>query len=97
MIRTSNRRTNMPKRFNDKNRSIFVRFHEDATEKEIRSELASLRISGFRVSNLINRWVLEVPFWKEEEFSEMLAENEFVERLHPNLDRRRQREGQDVE
>ena len=79
----------MPKRINDKNRSIFVRFREDATEKEIRSELARLGMSGSKVSNLINRWVLEVPFWKEEEYSAALAESEFVEVVHENFDRRR--------
>lgn len=83
----------MPKRVSDKNRSIFVRFREDATEKDIRSELVRLGMSGSRVSSLINRWVLEVPFWKEEEYSDMLANSEFVEVLHENFDRRRRNGG----
>lgn len=86
----------MPKRINDKNRSIFVRFREEATEREIRSELARLGMSGSRVSNLVNRWVLEVPFWKEEEYSAVLAGSDFVEAVHENFDRRR-RAGADNE
>lgn len=84
----------MPKRISDKNRSIFVRFRDETTEKEIRSELARLGMSGSRVSNLVNRWVLEVPFWKEEEYSAMLAQSEFVETVHENFDRRRRTGGE---
>ena len=80
----------MPKRFNDKQRSIFVKFHQDATKEEISSQLKSMGImSGTRISSLINRWVLEVPFWKEEEYSDMLWENELVECVHENFDNRR--------
>lgn len=79
----------MPKRFNDKQRSIFVKFNHEANEKQIMSELKSMGISGSRVSALINRWVVEVPFWKEEEYSEKLAESELVEVVHENFDMRR--------
>lgn len=79
----------MPKRFNDKQRSIFVKFNHEATDKQILSELKSMGISGSRVSNLVNRWVLEVPFWKEEEYSEKLAGNDLVEVVHENFDMRK--------
>lgn len=79
----------MPKRYNDKQRSIFVKFHHDVTKEEVASELSSMGISGLRISSLINRWVLEVPFWKEEEYSEMLWNNELVEAVHENSDSRR--------
>lgn len=88
----------MPKRINDKHRSIFVKFHHDVMESEIRSELALMGISGSKVSSLVNRWVLEVPFWKEEEYMEKFYDNELVEAVHENFDRRRrpaQEEGED--
>lgn len=79
----------MPKRFNDKQRSIFVKFHQDVTEKEIMSELKTMGISGARASSLVNRWVIEVPFWKEEEYSDLFLSNELVECVHENFDMRR--------
>lgn len=79
----------MPKRFNDRMRSIFVKFERGVTDKEINSELRSMGVSGSRVSTLINRWVVEVPFWKEQEYMERLAENELVETVHESGDSRR--------
>lgn len=79
----------MPKRFNDRLRSIFVKFEYGVTDKEIISELRSMGISGSRVSTLVNRWVVEVPFWKEQEYVDRLAENELVEAIHENGDSRR--------
>ena len=82
----------MPKRFNDKQRSIFVKFQQYATNKEISAELKSMGISGSRISSLINRWVIEVPFWKEEEYSEALRNNDLVECVHENFDAKRRYE-----
>lgn len=79
----------MPKRFNDRLRSIFVKFEYGVTDKEIMSELRSMGVSGSRVSTLVNRWVVEVPFWKEQEYLEKFAENELVEAVHENGDGRR--------
>jgi hypothetical protein len=79
----------MPKRFNDKQRSIFVKFNHEATEKKVLAELKSMGVSGSRVSALINRWVIEVPFWKEEEYVDRLAACEIVEAIHENFDMRR--------
>lgn len=79
----------MPKRFNDKNRSIFVKFHQDVQDDEIEKEIRSMGISGSRVSSLVNRWVLEVPFWKEEEYAYKLSVNDLVDTVHDNFDRRR--------
>jgi hypothetical protein len=78
----------MPKRFNDKMRSVLVsvlvKFEHYVTYKEVMSELKSMGVSGFKVSTLINRWVVEVPFWKEKEFIDQLAENELVELVYEN-------------
>lgn len=79
----------MPKRFNDRMRSIFVKFEHGVTDKEVNSELRSMGISGSRVSTLINRWVMEVPFWKEQEYVERLAGNKLVETVHESGDSRR--------
>jgi len=79
----------MPKRFNDKQRSIFVKFNHEVTDKQIMSELKTMGITGSRVSALVNRWVIEVPFWKEEEYSEKLAGCDLVETVHENFDLRR--------
>lgn len=79
----------MPKRFNDKQRSVFVKFYQDVPDEEIEKELMSMGISGSKVSTLINRWVLEVPFWKEEEYVDILWDNGLVEVIYENLDTRR--------
>lgn len=79
----------MPKRVKDKNKSIFVRFHENSTDKQIHSLLSSLGIYGVRVSTIINRWAVEIPFWKEGYFVEKLSKNELVSIVHENFDRRK--------
>jgi hypothetical protein len=79
----------MPRKMNDKHRSIFVKFHQEVTEKEVVKKLASMGVSGSKVSSLINRWVVDVPFWKEEEYQEVLGSDELVEIVHENFDRRR--------
>jgi len=79
----------MPKRFNDKQRSIFVKFNHGVADKRILSELKSMGVTGSRVSALINRWVVDVPFWKEEEYVERLWGCDLVEAVHENFDMRR--------
>lgn len=79
----------MPKRFNDKQRSVFVKFHHEVPDDEIEKDLRSMGISGSRVSSLVNRWVLEVPFWKEEEYVDRLWDNGLVEMVHETQDTRR--------
>lgn len=78
----------MPKRMKDKNKSIFVKFYEDINDKEINSLLISMGVSGNRVSNLINRWAIEVPFWREESFMTKFSENELVEKVHEGFERK---------
>ena len=48
-----------------------------------------LGISGVRVSNLVNRWAVEVPFWKEEIFTEKLQNSDLVERINEGFDKKR--------
>lgn len=79
----------MPRRIKEKNKSIFVKFHEETTDKKIESMLAELGVSGTRVSNLINRWAIEIPFWKEDFYVSKLEESELVDVVHDSFDRKR--------
>lgn len=79
----------MPRRIKDKNKSIFVKFLDDVSTKEIYSLFDSLSVKGLKVSTLINRWAVEVPFWKEEFYTDKFVESEIVERVHENPNKRR--------
>lgn len=79
----------MPRRIKDNNKSIFVKFFDDATTKEIHSLFDSLNVKGMRVSTLLNRWAVEVPFWKEDFYEDKFTQSEIVEKVHENLNRRR--------
>lgn len=86
----SNQGEKMPRRFKDRNKSVFVKFYDDVGDEEVGEFLSSLGVAGIRVSNLINRWAVEVPFWKEGFFVEKFdAETELVERIHDSFDRKR--------
>lgn len=79
----------MPKRIKDKNKSIFVKFYKETTDQEINNLLSSMDVSGVRVSNLVNRWAVEVPFWREQSYVEKLQENELVETVHEGFEKKR--------
>jgi hypothetical protein len=79
----------MPKRIRDKNKSIFVKFYDETRDHEVGALLMKLGVSGVRVSNLVNRWAVEVPFWKEEFFTEKLQNSELVERINQGFDKKR--------
>lgn len=79
----------MPKRIKDKNKSIFVKFKDTTNDKQINEFLNSLGIYGTRVSNLINRWAIEIPFWKEGYFAEKMQESDLVMTVHDNFERKR--------
>lgn len=72
----------MPKRIKDKNTGIVVKFYQNVIDQEILDLFNSLEISGSRASNLVNRWAVEVPFWKEESFAKKLSNNEMVEKVY---------------
>jgi len=72
----------MPKRIKDPNKSIFVKFNDEVSDSEINSFLYSLGVSGVRVSSLINRWVIEIPFWKENYFLEKINNSEIISTIH---------------
>lgn len=76
----------MVKRKNNLNRnnSLIVKFYP-ATDKEIFKLLRELNLTGTKISNLINRWSIDVPFWREKHFTEKLLESELVEKVHENL------------
>ncbi len=67
----------------NKTTSIVVNFYP-ATQKEISDLLKSLNITGVVVSNLISRWSVEVPFWKENYYVDKLLESELVKKIYSN-------------
>jgi hypothetical protein len=79
----------MPKRIKDKNKSLFVKFHEEFAEKDVHSLLYKMGVSGVRVSSLINRWAVEVPFWKEDFYADKLIDSGMTEAIHESFDRKR--------
>jgi hypothetical protein len=85
----------MPKIAKDKNKSIFVKFKEYATDKEINKFLYSLGIHGVRVSTLVNRWVVEIPFWREGHFTEKMLDSSLVDIIHENFDRNKKFKSQE--
>jgi hypothetical protein len=98
MIRgISNQGEKMPRRFKDRNKSIFVKFYDDIMDEEVGELLSSFGVSGTRVSNLINRWAVEIPFWKEGVFVENFSESELVEKVHDSFDRKRTNQSQESE
>lgn len=63
----------------NKNSSIIVNF--DCSEKKINKLLKDLGLSGVRVSTIISRWAVDVPFWKEDYYADKLLESDLVERV----------------
>jgi len=72
----------MPKRMKDKNNTILVKFYDYISDKKINTTLNKLNIYGVRVSTLVNRWALEVPYWRENEYAEELNSNKIIEKVH---------------
>jgi hypothetical protein len=77
----------MPSRARDKYNTVLVKFYEDITDKEARSELARMGASGTRVSTLIRRWAVEVPYWREAEFVERFYESDIVQAVNNSFDK----------
>lgn len=63
--------------------SVIVKFYP-CTDSEIDKLLKKLNLSGIRVSNLINRWAIDMPYWKEKHYLEKLSESELVEQIYSN-------------
>lgn len=79
----------MTNRIKDKNKSIFVKFHDDVSDKEVCKLMSSIGVNGTRVSTLLKRWAIEVPFWKEDFYCEKFLNNALVETIHESFDRKR--------
>lgn len=71
----------MPKRIKDKTNTVIVKFYDDVADKEVHSLLAWLGANGSKVSTLINRWAVDVLYWKEAEITEKLRESDLVEAI----------------
>lgn len=85
----------VPKRIKDKNNTILVKFYEGVADKEVHSMLAWMGISGTRVSTLIKRWAVEVPYWREEEYLDKFYASELVQAVHDSFDKSEIAEGQE--
>lgn len=77
----------MPTRSKDKYNTLLVKFYEDVADKEAHSTLAWLGVSGARVSALIRRWAVEVPYWKEDELVNKFYSSDLVEAVHGSFDK----------
>jgi hypothetical protein len=77
----------MPKRPKDKYNTILIKFYDDVGDKEARSLLAHLGVGGSRVSTLIKRWAVEVPYWREEEYLNKFYDSELVMAVHDSFDK----------
>ena len=84
----------MPSRTRDKFNTLLVKFYQDVTDKEARAELVSMGASGTRVSTLIRRWAVEVPYWLESEFVEKFYESELIQAVNNSFDKEAQQDGQ---
>jgi hypothetical protein len=84
----------MPKRIRDKFNTVLVKFYEDVADKEARSALALMGVSGTRVSALVKRWAVEVPYWQEQEFVEKFYDCDLVLAVHNSFDKVEEAEGQ---
>jgi hypothetical protein len=91
MGRTQGRKENkMPTRAKDKNNTLLVKFYDDAGDKEVRAMLATMGVSGTRVSTLIKRWAVEVPYWREEEYLYKFYDSELVQAVHDSFDKEKE-------
>jgi hypothetical protein len=77
----------MPTRIKDKNNTLLVKFYDDAGDKEVRAMLATIGVSGIRVSTLVKRWAVEVPYWREEEYLYKFHDSELVQAVHDSFDK----------
>lgn len=82
----------MPKRIRDKTNTVIVKFYDDVADKDVHSLLAWLGANGSKVSTLINRWAIDVLYWKEAEITEKLRKSELVEAIQSEPSRVTRRE-----
>lgn len=77
----------MPNRPKDKYNTILVKLYDDVGDKEARSLLARMGVGGTRVSTLIKRWAVEVPYWRETEYLHKFYDSEIVMAVHDSFDK----------
>lgn len=62
--------------------AVFLRFVDDLSENDIEHFLDEHKWFGTKVSQLMNRYVVEVPWKEEQESVEILASSPLVKRIH---------------
>jgi hypothetical protein len=71
----------------NKNVCVLLKFIE-CSDKDVQNSLGKINLEGTRVSNLINRWVVDVPFWKESYYRDQLSKIDIIEKIYPNSNQR---------
>lgn len=61
----------------------------ECSDKDVQNSLSKINLEGIRVSNLINRWVVDVPFWKENYYRDQLSKINIIEKIYPNINQNR--------
>ena len=61
-----------------KTNSLLIKFNIDS-DNQIISWFRNFNLEFFKVSSLVQRWVVEVPFWKEEEYDESMSNRELID------------------
>lgn len=64
----------------NKYNTLLIKFNIDS-DGQIISWFRNFNLEHFKVSNLIQRWVVEVPFWKEEEYIQEFFDSTIVESI----------------
>ena len=64
--------------------TLFVQFDFDVPDTEVKEILIKNRLHGTLISDLLNRYAVEVPYGKEKEYTEILSKYESVFKIHEN-------------
>ena len=74
-----NKKNKLISNFN-KHNTLLLKFNTDS-DSEVESWLGNFNLEFFKVSSLIQRWAVEVPFWKEEEYIQKFFKCSMVESI----------------
>ncbi len=61
--------------------TILVNFKFDTSHYIVERMLSQLKLYGISVSQVFNRWAIEVPHGKEKEYQKLFSESSFVEEV----------------
>ena len=64
----------------NRHNTLLIKFNVNS-DKYISSWFKNFNLEHFKVSSLIQRWAVEVPFWKEEEYIDEFFNSYIVESI----------------